>query len=180
MRLAYLAVVVATLVNVSGAQPAGSTSSQQPSTPGTVKKILIVVATADAHATNCKGGKYQPVDILVDADVTNDRPSHCVEGKVLEHEKAHGNKATILYLSFKAKESALWYSDDVFRITSIAPHNDKNAATAPKYPFERPLPQEASKAFESGPIIAAAVDHRYKIEFTIGKRKIDPDLWCNP
>ena len=179
MRLAYIAVVVA-IVLVTGLTRAAALPGQQPGPNAAVKKVRIVVAQPGVHLEQCKGGKYQPVDILVDANPKNNIPSHCVKGTVVTHGKAHEDQSTIVMLSYKAKESVLWYADSEFQITSITPHDDKNAATAPKNPFQKPFPDKPTKAVESGPILQAAIDHRYKITFTINGRTIDPDLWCNP
>ena len=179
MTVAPIALVVVSIVNVAGLTLA-ATPEQPGSSTGTVKKVRIVVAESGVHAEQCKGGKYEPVDILVDANPMNNVPSHCVKGTVFDHGKAHAFGATIVRLSYKAKESVMWYSDAEFRITTIVPHEDKGQGVAPKNPFLKDLPNTPSKAIESGPIQQSAVNHRYKITFTINGRTIDPDLWCNP
>jgi hypothetical protein len=179
MRLAYIAVGFASLVLANGLARATALSEQRG--PGAaVKKVRIVVAEAESHRAQCKGGKYEPVDILVDANTMNNTPSHCVNGTLHSHGDAHKYETTIVQLSYKGKDSVLWYSDIPFAITSIAPHDDKNAATAPKNPFVKPLPTTPSTTIASGPIIQAAISHRYKIKLRINGRDIDPDLWCNP
>ena len=179
MRVAPIVLVVVSIVTVAGLTLAAA-PEQPGSSAGTVKKVRIVVAESAAHQEQCKSGKYQPVDILVDANPMNNVPSHCVKGTVLDHGKAHAYGATIVRLSYKAKESVMWYSDNEFQITTIVPHEDKGQGLAPKNPFVKDIPSTLSKAVESGPIQQTAINHRYKITFTINGRTIDPDLWCNP
>jgi hypothetical protein len=182
MRPVHFVVAAFTSMSLTGA-PRAVELTGQPSVPpkqSAVQKVRMVVATAGAHAEQCTAGKYQPVDILVDANPKNNDPSHCVMGAVLDHASAHKYDATILKLSFKARDSVLWYSDAEFQIVAIEPHEDKEPGLAPKNPFMKPILKIPSTSLESGPIQEAAVNHRYKITFMVNGRTIDPDLWCNP
>jgi hypothetical protein len=180
MTLVYLGVVAA--VAVAAAMVV--IQSQQPPKP-VVTKVRVVVASLDSLQQQCKAGNVAPVDILVDANPERNEPYHCSGRKLLPHKEAHNDEPTRVQLSYKNQDSVIWYSDsdtEMFGIASIAPHEDKDPRTAPKNPFANlAIPtKEESRSISSGPIVAAAVNHRYKISLKIGKRIIDPDLWCNP
>ena len=185
MTLLSLAVVASLVAMQTPAPPAGKPQpGTQPGAPkATVFKVRVAVAPLGSLEEQCKAGKFNSVDILVDSDETRNEPYHCAGRKLLTHKEAHNNEGTRVILSYRAQDSVVWYSDTHdFGIASIAPHEDKNAMLAPKNPFAKmAIPTlKPTKSIESGPIIESAVNHRYKINLSIGKRIIDPDVWCNP
>jgi hypothetical protein len=184
LSLAVVASLVAMQTPAPAAKPQPSTPATQTRAPkATVFKVRVVVAPLGSLEEQCKAGKFNGVDILVDSVETRNEPYHCPGRKLLAHKEAHNDPLTRVMLSYKAQDSVVWYSDThEFGIASIAPHEDKNAKIAPKNPFGKmaiPTPKP-TKSIESGPIIESAVYHRYKIHLSIGKRIIDPDVWCNP
>ena len=184
LSLAVVASLVAMQTPSPPAKPDPSQTARQADAPkATVFKVRVVVASLGSLEEQCKAGKFNGVDVLVDSDEKQNEPYHCAGRKLLTHKEAHNNEGTRVILSYKAQDSVVWYSDThEFGISSIAPHEDKNAKLAPKNPFGKmaiPTPKP-TKSIESGPIIASAVSHRYKIHLSIGKRIIDPDVWCNP
>jgi hypothetical protein len=187
MTLLSLAVVAA-LVAMQPAKPATKPQPSKPATTTgaqkpTVFKVRVVVASVGLLKEQCEAGKFNGVDILVDSVETENEPYHCPGKKLLPHKEAHYEPLTRVMLSYKAQDSVVWYSDThEFGIASIVPHEDKAPKLAPKNPFgSLAIPTlKPTKSFESGPIIESAVNHRYKIHLSIGKRIIDPDVWCNP
>lgn len=184
LSLAVVASLVAMQTPTPAAKPQPSKPATQPDAPkATVFKVRVVVAPLGLLEEQCKAGKFNGVDILVDSVETKNEPYHCPGRKLLAHKEAHNEPLTRVMLSYKAQDSVVWYSDThEFGIASIAPHEDKDSMLAPKSPFAKvaiPTPKP-TKSIESGPIIESAVNHRYKIYLSIGKRIIDPDVWCNP
>lgn len=184
LALAVVASLVALQTCAPTAKPEQAQTARQSDAPkATVFKVRVVVAPVGSLEEQCKAGKFNGVDILVDSDEKQNEPYHCAGRKLLTHKEAHNNESTRVILSYKAQDSVVWYSDThEFGISSIAPHEDKSPHLAPKNPFAKmaiPTPKP-TKSIESGPIIASAVNHRYKINLSIGKRIIDPDVWCNP
>ncbi len=68
MTLVYLTLVAA----IAAIQ----TTGQKPLKP-TVVDVRIVVAPRTSLEEQCKAGKYAPVDVLVDDDLTVNEPYHC-------------------------------------------------------------------------------------------------------
>jgi hypothetical protein len=191
MTLAYLVLAVVLGASLLGAPKTTPQQKPQPEPVGPGKKVRIVVGSFASLDEQCKAGKFQAVDILVDEKPDQKEPYHCARAKggpqVLPHEKAHQDPNTILQLGHKAKESVVWYIDSgtPFRIAAIKlsgtdPKNPKDLKLAPPNPFFIDIPTQESTRIDSGPIRENAAYYRYKITLMIGKRLVDPDIWCNP
>jgi len=114
---------------------------------------------------------------------------------VRQHPQVHRDfPETVLIISIKKQQRAVWWSEKDFTITSVRPsaHTDnpffREADTvAPRSPFATPEPpptrtervngRDLYVARSSSPVPAAAY-HMYKIEFTMEGRTIDPDMYC--
>jgi hypothetical protein len=128
----------------------------------------------------------KPTDIVV----MYSRPWHYAGGKLQSHDVAHRDfKETILQLSRKQKNVAVWWSEEPFVITGIeTSHLDPTPGPYP-YTTQAPLiaTAERDRADARDIYVVRATVHRpeadhhmYKIVFTIGGDTIDPDMSCNP
>jgi len=127
-----------------------------------------------------------------DIIVLNGEPRHFAGGALLPHDQAHKQfpQTTILQLSRRQENQAVWWSEEPFSIDSIGPsHLDHNGAGP--YPFVQTPPLTAVVerdlldgqdiyVVRSGVHSPEADNHMYKIVFTIRGEKIDPDMSCNP
>ena len=123
-------------------------------------------------------------------------PGHQREPR--EHPQVHIDfPDTILVISIQPPQSAVWWSEVPFTITSIKPsaldHKNRwypEAKTkAPDNPFapngpaipetrtERVNGRDLYVARSAVPV-ADSNGHMYKIEFTMGGKSIDPDMYC--
>jgi hypothetical protein len=131
-------------------------------------------------------GPVRPTDIVV----MDCEPWHYVGGELRAHARAHHDfPETILQLSRKQENRAVWWSEEPFEITEIGP-SDLDDAKGP-YPFLAQVPLAATTerdradrrdifVVRSSVHIPGADNHKYKIVFTIGGDSIDPDMSCNP
>jgi hypothetical protein len=137
-----------------------------------------------------------PTDIVVFAG----QPFHVASlpghKKLLrEHPQVHQTfPQTVLVISIKDQQRAVWWSETNFTITKIEPSHHANNpffreadTIAPRSPFASPDPPPTRIENVSGrdlyvarstvPVAAAAF-HMYKIEFTMEGQEIDPDMYC--
>jgi len=128
-------------------------------------------------------GAPRPTDILV----FDHEPWHFAGGGLKRHPQVHiDHPETILNLSIGHQEKVVWWSAEQFAILEVNPsHHDPNPGP---YPFEVPPVTEESRDVNGRKIFisrstvpkVAAMNHRYKIKFSIGGEIIDPDMSCNP
>jgi hypothetical protein len=175
MSLVYLAVVAALA--------AIQTPAEKPTKK--VIEVRIVVAPLDSLKAQCAAGKFAAIDVLVDAAQGKDEPYHCPPKKkqLIIHKEAHKpDDETLVRVSYERQESVRWISDTAFIVSSITPRDPKPKEGTPQTPFGKlDLTIKPTKSIESGPITnKAAVGYQYKVVFTIGTRRIDPDVWCDP
>jgi hypothetical protein len=123
-----------------------------------------------------------------DIVVFDHQPWHKVGSKLLPHPQVHiDHPETILKLSHKKKEVAVWWSEQPFTVTAMR-RSDHHPAVAgsPASAFEGPPPPyEATSeqdlagrqvwAVRTKPIVQEAVHQMYKVNFLIGEN-IDPDM----
>jgi hypothetical protein len=121
-------------------------------------------------------------------------PGHKKERR--EHPQVHIDfPDTILVISIENQQSAVWWSEEPFTITSIkrsgldhknrwypeAPEADRKA---PIYPFadDPPAPPTRNEnglyVARSTVPVAGSNGHMYKIKFTMAGKSIDPDMYC--
>ena len=145
-------------------------------------------------------GNPEPTDIVVYKGQplhSAGLPGHKKEPR--EHPKVHIDfPATILVISIEPPQSAVWWSEENFTITSIKPsgltHQHKHSCypeadtIAPTYPFadDPPAPPTRIETVNGRDLyvarstvpVPASAGHMYKIEFSIAGKKIDPDMYC--
>src|SRR5262249_53592980 len=96
---------------------------------------------------------------------------------------------SIVKLSYRQRERAVWWSDRPFNIVSIeeSGHFPKTRPSPAPSPFgEGPVTREelstdGSRTLyvaRSEPLIQDAADRFYKMSFTIAGDTIDPDMYC--
>ena len=153
------------------------------------EKGVHIIRHAD-HVDNAiaLGAHPQPTDIIV----ANGKPSHFARGGLRPHDdNLHRDfPETILWLCRAQGNRAVWWSEEPFEIIEINPSRLVLNKPAPypyieKLPFksvgERPdLDGREIYVVRADVHIPAADNHMYKIVFTIGGEKIDPDMSCNP
>ena len=130
---------------------------------------------------------------VTDIVVFDHKPWHKVHGELHAHPKVHDDyPETILQVSFKDKERAVWWSDRPFTVMTVR-RSDHHPVVAgcPDYPFDgppppydaQPEPDASSHAtvfvVKAHPIVKEAVGQLYKISFLMGE-PIDPDMSCTP
>ncbi|MBI3493042.1 MAG: hypothetical protein HY047_14870 [Acidobacteria bacterium] len=129
--------------------------------------------------------KPGPTDIVVWAR----QPWHVVNGDLKDHPQVHADfPQTILTLSVKEKEKAVWWSEAFFEIVGIDySHHAKRISGAPKNPFTSDfvtqLEVSGGEEFyvvRSTSPVDTAVGQQYKISFKMGVDAIDPDMSCTP
>jgi hypothetical protein len=146
-------------------------------------------------------GKPDPTDIVVFGGQpwhSAGLPGHKKEPK--QHPKVHDDfPETILKISIKDRQKAVWWSEEEFTITSIRlthqhqpqhPCYPEAATIAAPYPFADGPPAPPTRIEEvngrnlyvarSTVPIAASVGHMYKMEFSMAGKRIDPDMYCAP
>ena len=127
-----------------------------------------------------------------DIVVFDHRPWHRVNGQLLPHPEAHLiDHETILQISLRLHQRAVWWSTERFTILDIKPsaHHGAVAPTTPINPFEATaFPYRSEEEPTAGvmlytvratPIVSRAVGITYKITFNIGE-DIDPDMEGTP
>ncbi len=131
-------------------------------------------------------GKPTKTDIVV----FDHKPWHVVKRQLRPHPKVHKeHKETILHLSFKARNRAVWWSEDPFRITRIerSPNFPLVTGSSP-YPFNPQAPLNDAQTEQdddgrdifdvrSSPIVRKSIGQMYKISFFMDE-DIDPDMSC--
>jgi len=149
------------------------------------------VAHSLASAVN--GPEPEPTDVIV----YDGKPWHYAglpgQSKQLRpHPRVHKEyRNTVLVVVGEKKESVVWWSETAFSNVTIAPSKHPNrffpeADTAvPRNPFRKRLKVRKENrnrrtiyVVRSSVPIAAALGHMYKIEFRMGGRRIDPDMYC--
>jgi hypothetical protein len=123
-----------------------------------------------------------------DIVVFDHRPWHKVGPELKAHPQVHiDHPETILRLSFKRQQVAVWWSERPFSVTSVRRSDHHPAVTgSPASPFDGPPPPYAATqemdiagrqvwAVRTNPIVQQAIGQMYKINFFIGE-DIDPDM----
>jgi len=149
------------------------------------------VAQSLANAVN--GPEPEPSDVIV----YDGKPWHYAglpgqSKRLLPHPRVHQEfRNTVLVVVGEKKQSVVWWSETAFSNVKIAPSTHPNrffpeADTAvPRSPFGNPL--KIRKENRGGRLlhvvrstvpIKGALGHMYKIEFRMGGRRIDPDMYC--
>lgn len=143
-------------------------------------------------------GKPDPTDIVVYKGQplhSAGLPGHKKEPR--EHPKVHDDfPETILKISIRDGQKAVWWSEEKFTITSIKP--SKHAHEHPCHPeaggtvlnpFDNPHLPETRPEDVKGRVlyvarstvpVPAAAGHMFKIEFSMAGNSIDPDMYCAP
>ena len=128
-------------------------------------------------------GDVQPTDVII----YRRRPWHKVDGALREHPQVHHDYPhTVLTLRVEM-DRAVWWSEHVFAITQIVPHEHAAGATDGPEPFARPATRAEIDIDGRGDAIyvarsvvprAAARNHEYKINLTRQGIVIDPNMRC--
>jgi len=137
-----------------------------------------------------------PTDLPMPNDIIvyDGKPWHFAGGALHPHPLVHlTHPETVLQLSLKRQESAVWWSDEMFTITKILPvqhHGDADLATAPSgqpyFPFSGPLETVQEEDVQRKKIfvvrstvpVGEADNRTFKITFTMHDEAIDPDMHC--
>jgi hypothetical protein len=128
-----------------------------------------------------------------DIIVFDHRPWHKPGNELRPHPKVHHEDGgTILRVSFRAHERAVWWSQQPFQIVAIHHSPDHPAvAGSPYNPFDGPPPPYDSRpepdlanhgtvhVVRARPIVQEAVGQMYKIAFYMDEL-IDPDMEAMP
>jgi hypothetical protein len=142
-------------------------------------------------------GAALPTDIVVFACEPWHFAGHPGHPRRLQaHPDAHHTfPETVLELSIKGREKAVWWSETPFSITGVTPsgpghanfHYPEAGSPATREPFTwSPVAERIMvggreiHVVRSSVPFPAAEQHMYKIEFTIGGDAIDPDVYCAP
>jgi hypothetical protein len=127
----------------------------------------------------------QPNPAPTDVVVFSGRPWHFAGGRLRKHshDMHHKYKDTVLKLSRRRAQRAVWWSEKRFDITAIA----NTRSDGVQDPFPMPATVEESDSGGNTIYVARAMvhraeadDNRYKISFQIGGQAIDPDMDCTP
>jgi hypothetical protein len=139
-----------------------------------------------------EAAKHVGAPAKTDIVVYDHKPWHVVNGQLRPHPQVHDeDKKTILNLSFKDQDKAVWWSEQRFSITRInrSPHHPA-VAGSPEYPFNPPArPYDAQLeqddhgrtifVVRATPIVEKSIGQMYKISFFM-EEDIDPDMSCTP
>jgi hypothetical protein len=143
----------------------------------------------DAQLAEAANYSYIGSPAETDVIVFARRPWHYVDGKLRKHPEVHHDYPnTVLELDVARGEKVLWWSERDFTITQIAGHSaaDANApnpfasmpVTRPETGVDHLTPTTIHVARAPVPIETAR-GHEYKITFTSGGQRIDPNMRCN-
>jgi hypothetical protein len=179
-----------------------ATLSTGPKLGKTDKGVHIIRLSAEAEYAEAIGKSPSEEQLLSEAAkhvgapsktdivVYDHKPFHVVNGELRPHPQVHDeDKDTILNLSFKDQDKAVWWSEQAFRITRINRSPDRKVvAGSPEYPFNLAPPYDAqTERDEHGraifvvratPIVKTSIGQMYKISFFMEKEDIDPDMFC--
>ena len=128
-----------------------------------------------------------PIPIAVtDIIVLAGQPWHMVNGRLEKHPDVHTSfRQTVLKLLPERGETAVWWSEERFDITGIAPEPHVQNPTTLQRPFDPPRTEPgADQTGRTIHVAKSAVpsngsqNHEFKITFTGNGIPIDPNMRC--
>jgi hypothetical protein len=140
--------------------------------------------TAELRQLTAYTGPHAPTDVIVFLG----KAYQFGGGTLVPHPQVHKHKETVLTLHGQAGETAVWWSEDWFKITSLAnddlpnfPHSDTEASPEPFDQTLQTMDEAGGLWVVRSPVpIPASYGHQYKISFEIGGRVIDPHMDSEP
>jgi hypothetical protein len=146
---------------------------------------------AQSLANSANGPEPEPTDVIV----YESKPWHYTglpgqSKRLWPHPRVHKEyRNTVLVVVADKNQSVVWWSETPFSNVTIAPSKHPNrffpeADTAPPpSPFKRPLKvrrenRNSIYVVRSTVPVSGALGHMYKIEFRMGGKQIDPDMYC--